>query len=70
MRLLKRDMQNRTDALDDQIGAIRRRIRKAGAPETTTPTTTTAPPEGTQKPIPGLLGGVAEYRQGKWIRVK
>src|SRR5881396_126771 len=31
MRLLKRDMQNRTGALDDQIGAIRQRIQK-GAP--------------------------------------
>jgi hypothetical protein len=33
MRLLKRDMQNRTDALDDQINAIRKRIKTLGAPE-------------------------------------
>jgi hypothetical protein len=38
MRLLKRDMQNRTDALDEQIGAIRGRIRKAGTTNGTTPT--------------------------------
>jgi hypothetical protein len=39
MRLLKRDMQNRTGSLDDQIGAIRERIKKAGS---ATPATDTA----------------------------
>jgi len=43
MRLLKRDMANRTDALDDQIRAIRARI-KQGAPGS--PTTPSADPLG------------------------
>jgi len=33
-------------------------------------TTTTGPRPGEQRPIPNVPGGVAEYRGGKWIRVK
>ncbi len=34
------------------------------------PTESDAVPDGTRKPIPSIPGGVAEYRNGKWIRVK
>ena len=44
---------------------------RSAAPEPTDDrTTTTGPRPGEQRPIPNVPGGVAEYRGGKWIRVK
>jgi hypothetical protein len=64
MRLLKRDMQNRTDALDEQIGAVRARIKGASAAPQA------GPKEGDVQPIPGHPGTEQTFRGGKWIRTK
>jgi len=57
MRLLKRDMDNRITSLDEQIGAIQGRIKKAGTPEAS------AKPSGGPK-----VGDVVEVG-GKKIKI-
>lgn len=69
MRLLKRDMANRTGALDDAIADVKTRIRQPGQrPDAAA--ATGAPTDGDERPIPGVAGGVARFTGGKWIRIK
>jgi hypothetical protein len=67
-KVLQKDMSQRPANMQKQIDRIRFEMSHPGesAPEET-PQQTGAPE---QKPIPGVPGGVAELRNGRWIRVK
>ena len=67
MRLLKQDMQNRTQSLDEAIAGLKGRLSsRPGAAQSLTD----GPKEGATKPIDGYPGTEQTYRGGKWIRTK
>ena len=64
--LMKWEMDQTIRGYDAVIGQITERM--GGGAQV--PAGVPGPAEGTQMPIPGIPGGVAELRNGKWIRVK
>jgi hypothetical protein len=68
MAVLKADLDNVEKGQRDQLKKIQYRLSHPGQEMPEEKTQTGGAPE--QKPIPGIPGGVAELRNGRWIRVK
>jgi hypothetical protein len=68
IRALKTEGTNRLVSLGEQIQRTQQRLQNRTTPAATPEAG--APKDGEQRAIPSIPGGVAEYRNGKWIRVK